>query len=43
MFKNHSFPDVALENPNNSLDIEQPQSKDHLRQELLLIKKDTNE
>jgi len=42
MFEQNAFPDTQLNNPANSPDLRQPQSKEELLEGLLLIKEEVN-
>lgn len=42
MFENNEFPDMALENPFNDINLRQPQSKDELLEALRFIKDEVN-
>lgn len=42
MFEQNGFPDMALENPFNDINLSQPQSKEELSQRLTLIKNEVN-
>lgn len=42
MFEDNDFPDMALENPFNDINLRQPQSKDELLQALIFIKDEVN-